>query len=57
MICKKYLMVMWAIGCHDIAFSQNAGIGTISPIDKLTVQTANNAFGITHTDGAIRLST
>jgi hypothetical protein len=29
----------------------NVGIGTISPLSKLTLQTATNNYGLTHTDG------
>jgi hypothetical protein len=57
MACKKCLAAMWAILLCTIGFSQNIGIGTTTPVDKLTVQTSPGAFGITHTDGTIRLST
>ncbi len=33
----------------------NVGIGTNTPADKLTVQTATNSYGLTHTDGTITL--
>jgi len=36
---------------------QNAGVGTGSPSEKLTVQTAASADGITHTGGTVRLTT
>ncbi len=29
-------------------FAQNVGIGTTTPADKLTVETPNNSYGITH---------
>ncbi|MER0438808.1 hypothetical protein [Emticicia sp. W12TSBA100-4] len=35
----------------------NVGIGTSVPADKLTVQTASNAYGISHTDGTNTIST
>ncbi|HUN80795.1 MAG TPA: hypothetical protein VMV81_04720, partial [Phycisphaerae bacterium] len=35
----------------------NVGIGTSTPGDRLTVKTASNNYGITHTDGTISLST
>ena len=35
----------------------NMGIGTIAPAEKLTVQTATNSLGITHTDGTIKIGT
>jgi hypothetical protein len=56
MTCKKYLVVISTLLCNCIVFSQNVGIGTTSPGDKLTVQTSPGSFGITHTDGVIRLS-
>ena len=31
----------------------NVGIGTITPTDRLTVQTASNSYGIVHTDGIV----
>jgi hypothetical protein len=34
----------------------NVGIGTSTPASKLTVQSAYDAYGITHTDGNIKLS-
>jgi hypothetical protein len=34
----------------------NVGIGTSTPASKLTVQSAYDAYGITHTDGTIKLS-
>jgi len=38
---------------YDMAISDagNVGIGTISPISKLTLQTASGNYGLTHTDG------
>jgi hypothetical protein len=41
----------------DIAASGNVGIGTASPANKLTVQTATNANGLDHTDGTTHLVT
>lgn len=35
----------------------NIGIGTSVPTEKLTVQTASNAYGISHTDGTNTIST
>lgn len=35
----------------------NVGIGTSIPTDKLTVQTASNNYGISHTDGTHTIST
>jgi trimeric autotransporter adhesin len=56
MISKKYIAMMCSLFFSTILFSQNVGIGTTSPIDKLTVQTTSGAYGITHTDGTVRLS-
>lgn len=39
------------------SFSQNVGIGTLTPVTKLTVQTSTDNFGITHTDGTVRVGT
>lgn len=49
----------WTVLGNDIYNSNtgNVGIGTNTPPDKLTVQTASNNFGITHTDGTINIST
>jgi hypothetical protein len=33
--------------------SGNIGIGTATPVDKLTVQSLTNDFGLTHTDGTV----
>jgi hypothetical protein len=41
----------------DIAASGNVGIGTATPANKLTVQTATNANGLEHTDGIVRFAT
>lgn len=35
----------------------NVGIGTASPMQKLTVFTPSNGYGISHTDGSIKFST
>ncbi|HEX2631109.1 MAG TPA: hypothetical protein VHM26_18975, partial [Chitinophagaceae bacterium] len=56
MILKKYIVLLCALLYSRITFSQNVGIGTSSPADKLTVQTASGVFGITHTDGTTRIS-
>jgi hypothetical protein len=57
MTTKKYLLVMWSLLLGSITYSQNVGIGTTLPLDKLTVQTPTGVYGITHTDGIVRLST
>ena len=36
---------------------QKVGIGTGSPTETLTVETAADAYGITHSDGTVKLST
>ena len=49
----------WSLNGSDIYnnTSGNAGIGTTTPGDKLTVQTVTNTFGISHTDGTITVGT
>jgi hypothetical protein len=37
--------------------AQNVGIGTTTPSDKLTVQTATASYGVSHTDGSIVVGT
>lgn len=34
----------------------NIGVGTANPFSRLTVQTAAGQYGLTHTDGAVRVS-
>lgn len=38
------------------SFSQNVGIGTTTPSDKLTVQTGNG-YGMVHTNGVVSVGT
>ncbi|MEO7264331.1 MAG: hypothetical protein ABIW38_05430 [Ferruginibacter sp.] len=38
-------------------FSQNVGIGTTTPTDKLEVFTADNSYGVTHSAPGIRVGT
>ena len=52
---KIYLLVIFLVPIISIA--QNVGIGTSTPITKLTVQTPTDNFGITHTDGTVRVGT
>ncbi|MDR6370543.1 uncharacterized protein YaiE (UPF0345 family) [Chryseobacterium bernardetii] len=40
-----------------VTSSGNVGIGTTTPNTKLTVSTADNSFGITHTNGTVSLET
>jgi len=37
--------------------SGNTGIGTVTPAEKLTVLTASNVLGISHTNGTVKLAT
>jgi hypothetical protein len=53
----KIILVTIAILFGTAAYTQNIGIGTNAPADKLTVQTPANMYGITHTDGNIKVST
>ena len=46
-------IVLGATGANQV----NVGIGTASPSRTLSVKTATNSIGISHTDGAIELST
>lgn len=51
---KKNLSVLFLTGIIQVQLAaQNVGIGTITPADKLTVQTLTNTYGLTHTDGSI----
>ncbi len=49
----------WTISGNDISNSNSGkvGIGTNAPADKLSVQTAPESYGITHTDGTRTLGT
>jgi hypothetical protein len=49
----SFFILLFAILSH----AQNIGIGTTTPLDKLTVQSDPNSYGITHTDGTIKVST
>ncbi len=49
---KIFLPVLIFISCAG-GYSQNVGIGTTTPANKLTVQTLTNDFGLTHTDGTV----
>lgn len=49
----SFFILLIAIPSH----AQNVGIGTSAPLDKLTVQSVPNSYGITHTDGTIKVST
>ena len=39
------------------AANGNVGLGTVSPVDKLTVVSTSGQYGITHTDGNVSVST
>jgi hypothetical protein len=46
---KKYwLSFILLLLVKTFTWSQNVGIGTTTPADKLTVETGNNSYGITH---------
>ena len=49
---KFFLPVLIFISCAG-GYSQNVGIGTTTPANKLTVQTLTNDFGLTHTDATV----
>lgn len=44
---------------YDFAITDagSVGVGTITPISKLTVQTVTNAYGLLHTDGSVSVGT
>jgi len=49
----------WSLNGTDIfsSYTGNIGIGTNTPLRKLTVQTASNSYGLSQTDGTRSLST
>jgi hypothetical protein len=49
----------WSLNSPNIFNSNtgNVGIGTGTPASKLTVQSAYDTYGITHTDGNVKIST
>lgn len=54
---NKILLVAITLFFVKEGFSQNVGIGTTTPLVKLSVQTATGNYGIIHTDGIITLGT
>jgi hypothetical protein len=52
---KKIILLIVATSHSAILFSQNVGIGTISPLEKLSVFT-NYGYGISHEANSIKLS-
>lgn len=52
---KVYLLAIFFVPFFSMA--QNVGIGTTTPVTKLTVRTPTDNFGITHTDGIVRVGT
>lgn len=53
---KKFYLVLFLF-VPVFCIAQNVGIGTTTPVTKLTVQTPTDNFGITHTDGTVRVGT
>jgi hypothetical protein len=54
----RYLILLLAgLFTAPSIFSQNVGIGTSSPLYKLTVQTPSQSYGMVHTNGNIRIGT
>jgi len=51
------LAALMAFGMTQSAVAQNVGIGTTTPLDKLTVQTTTSNYGVSHTDGSISVGT
>lgn len=54
---KKDILMLAGMAIAISTISQNVGIGTTTPLEKLSVETAINNYGISHTGGAIKLST
>jgi hypothetical protein len=52
---KKIIFLIIITAQAEILFSQNVGIGTITPLEKLSVLT-NYGYGISHEANAIKLS-
>ncbi len=50
---KKIHISPWGTTTTMTIADEKVGIGTTSPIEKLTVQTAPGNYGFTHTDGSI----
>ena len=53
---KPCCLLILMITSYFRSNAQNIGIGTTNAFDKLTIQTVANNYGITHTDGTIKLS-
>jgi hypothetical protein len=55
---KKILPLLFFIIVTQLHLeAQNIGVGTTTPADKLTVQTATYNFGLSHTDGTVTVGT
>ncbi len=55
---KKILGLLFFINTiQQPLAAQNVGIGTTTPVDKLTVKTFTGNFGLSHTDGTVTLGT
>lgn len=55
---KKFLTLLFFISSIQLHLAaQNVGIGTTTPITKLTVQTLTNSYGVTQTDGTVTVGT
>ena len=50
---KRYVLLLFSFALTHLSFTQNVGIGTPIPADKLTVLTPSGNFGISHTDGTV----
>jgi hypothetical protein len=54
----KFLIAAIAtVLAHPPVNAQNVGIGTPTPLEKLSVETVSHAYGVSHSDGVIKLST
>jgi hypothetical protein len=54
---KKMILFGCSLSVCFFSVSQNVGIGTINPVEKLTVLTASGNYGLVHTDGTITVGT
>ena len=57
MLLFSFPVVLLQAQTNTFPSTGNAGVGTTTPVNKLTVQTATNNTGIVHTDGTIRVGT
>ncbi|MBC7936608.1 MAG: hypothetical protein H7Y86_14755 [Rhizobacter sp.] len=54
---KKSFLFLIATCCIQPLIAQNVGIGTTTPLQRLTIKTVRDSFGIAHTNDTITLAT